>query len=167
MHRLPHLAGAALILVCINSPALAESKLPITIKETCGLTRLTIELKEDPDFEQAVVVITADSNKGDNSRSILTYQARSFGYECRKNLLNWGGFVVFQIACPPLSNPHDPPEACDYKNNFGLIFGSTVLAVPNGGNGRLAAEAFHYPYDKTIPALEPAKLIYKAGRNGN
>lgn len=146
----------------VPSPSAAASKLPAPIKETCGLTDLTIEFRVSPIVvDQATVTITAMSNNVVETRSVLTFDARSFGYECRKNLLNWGGYVVFQTACPARTGIHDPFEPCDFKNNFGIIFGSTVLAVPHAKNGAIAAEVFQAPKNKKIPALLPVKIIYR------
>jgi hypothetical protein len=169
MAYIPKLVVASLALTIFwVTPILAETPLPAAITEICGLTKLKIEFLDDPaGFSQATVVIVADSNEGYGTRSILTFRVRSFGYECRRNLLNWGGFVVFQITCPPRHSARDPYDPCDSKNNFGVIFGSTVLVVPHAKNGRLAAEAFHYPYSKTIPALEPVRVIYRADDNGS
>jgi len=140
--------------------ASAQQVLPSPISETCGLTDLKISFA-NAEFGQILVALTAKST-ADNTVSLLTFKARSFGYECRKNSLGWGGYVVFQTACPVRTGAHDPDEPCDFKNNFGVILGSNVLAVPAPGNGDLASQVFQYPNEKKTARLTPVRILFRS-----
>lgn len=140
--------------------ASAQQSLPAPISETCGATELKISFA-NAEYNQILVTLMAKSNS-DNTTSVLTFTARSFGYECRKNSLGWGGYVIFQTACPVRTGAHDPDEPCDFKNNFGVILGSTVLAVPSSKNGDLATQVFQYPNDKKTARLAPVRVLFRS-----
>ena len=150
----------SLIMVGYYGCASAQQSLPSPISETCGLTELKISFA-NAEFNQILVTLTAKSNS-DSTASVLTFKARSFGYECRKNSLGWGGYVIFQTACPIRTGPHDPDEPCDFKNNFGVILGSTVLAVPSSKNGDIATQVFQYPSDKKAVRLAPVRVLFRS-----
>ena len=141
-------------------PVFAQQALPSFVSENCGLTDLNISFA-NAEFNQILVTLTAKS-RSDGTASVLTFKARSFGYECRKNNLGWGGYVVFQTACPVRTGPHDIDEPCDFRNNFGVIFGSTVLAVPAQKNGDLASQAFQYPDEKKPARLAPVRILFQS-----
>lgn len=149
-----------LVSACFVEPVLAQQAPPAFVSETCGLTDLKISFA-NAEFNQILVTLTAKSTS-DNTFSVLTFKARSFGYECRRNKLGWGGYVVFQTACPVRTGPHDQDEPCDFKNNFGIILGSTVLAVPARKNGDMAAQEFQYPDEKKQARLAPVRLLFKS-----
>ncbi|MFZ6777734.1 hypothetical protein ACO0LD_12960 [Undibacterium sp. Ji83W] len=130
----------------------------------CNGTKASVEFEEEElSPRQYKAYLTLKGHDG--YTSILTFSVRSFGMECRSNILNWSGYVVWQAACPARWGHNEPFETCDKKNYFGIAKGSNVMLVPSANNGRLAAELFHYPYQKKAPDLAPVKFYFRADDN--
>ncbi|MFZ6741826.1 hypothetical protein ACO0LC_01190 [Undibacterium sp. JH2W] len=154
-----------LCFLCFSIYAVAAFAAPPKPMELdCSGTKASVEFEEEqlsPRQYKAYLTIKGQ----DGYTSILTFSVRSFGMECRSNILNWRGFVVWQTACPLAWGPATPFEACDKKNYFGIAKGSHIMLVPSANNGRLAAELFHYPYQKKAPDLAPVKIYFKTDDN--
>jgi len=142
-----------------------ETKLE-SVSLVCAGTNVTVDVFRSMDldlFEARKVVIRTVTEWGDEN--VLTLVTGSFGVECRQNSLNWQGYIVFQTACPVKSWPRDPSPRCDFKNYFGIIKGSSVLIVPDEGNGKLAASIFNYPSNKKLP-MEKVKTLFDLRKEG-
>lgn len=136
----------------------AESIPPLIFKCSGSKVSAEFNITQDSEWLGAVQTkLTVITETGETT--VLNFFTGSFGAECRSNSLGWGGYIVFQTACPARPSPKDKAAPCDFKNGFGIIKGAETLLVPQESNGKIAAQIFNYPSkNKEIP--KPVKTQF-------